>query len=271
MMYEHQASTTSVTAAAFLALLNAEGANGYRYVMDQSFAGEGNAIKSLLVKDAETTYSYEIVAPATTAAEFVAQANAQGARGFQFAGPYSQGFLYRKNNNVSAAYSYFTEPSQPAAAKFLAQANAQGANGNRYVMEYAFGSAFTSVYEKGASGTYSFEVLANPVTDDAFLAQLNAQGAKGFRFQTPYVFSADGTAIANIYVKDTAQSATFSVLLRDYLNTSAPMLAQANAEGAKGNALLGLYALPSGAFKNIYFNAANCTGLLCDARNPFGF
>ncbi|RST46315.1 hypothetical protein [Variovorax sp. DXTD-1] len=277
MMYEHQASTTGATAAKFLALLNAEGAKGYRYVSDLAYSTENNVTKSLLIKDAETTYTYELLeATPASEADFVQQANARGARGFQYIGIYAQGLLYRKNNSSGATYSYLTKPNQFPRTKtrdyFLAQANEQGADGYRYVQEYLFDSSgnTSALYEKSAPGAiYSYEVPAGtPTTGDAFLAELNAQGTKGFRLLEPYLFDASFSTGNHIYVKDASQSTTFSYLLRDYLLPSAEMLAQANEEGAKGNGLLFVVPIMIPG-KNIYYTPANCSGPLCDVHAPF--
>lgn len=278
-MYE--ALPPAANAADFLAQLNAQGARGFRYFSGFAFPTGPASFEQVAgyVKDADVTYSYELPSTATDTTAFGSQLNAQGARGFMWGGPIIVGganhTIYRKVAGSASSYSYAVLPGQASgsetSAYFLSQANGQGAGGFYYVTPQVVGGASVNLYRKDSQGsaTYGYEVLANPGTDGDFFAQLNAQGAANFRFKTPYAFGSEGIKV--IYEKDLSQAPSFSYYALDDQGSSAAFIAQANAEGAKGNGLIGSYALPSGATKALYFTSANCTGFLCDTRMLFGF
>jgi hypothetical protein len=79
---------------AFIAQLNNEGAKGFRWKVDSVFnAGTpSQQIVSLFVKNSsEGTYSYDTQTPAAKSADFVTQANAQGAKSALYYGDQSFG------------------------------------------------------------------------------------------------------------------------------------------------------------------------------------
>jgi hypothetical protein len=259
---------------AFASQLNAEGANGWRYISGLAFTQGGSVdIKELFAKSSDTTYGYELLTSATTAAAFQAQLDAQGARGFVYGGPDMRGEIYRKDNGSTATFSYrvIAAPATETTAELLAQDKAQGAEGYYHVSgSLMAGSATVRVYQKelGSSATYDVEMLPVPSTEADFLAQLNAQGARGYRFKSGYSFGSEG--LRNIYDKDTSQSATFSYSALPSLGNAADFVTQANAQGANGVILVGDYVMPGGATKTLYITPAACSGLLCGPRNPFG-
>jgi len=264
-------------AQAFLDQLNAQGARSFRFFSGLAFTTSPTSVEVVeaYVKDAETAYVFELLPVTSSAAELQDQLNAQGARGFKWGGPYSAGgqvrTLYRKDNNSASTYSYTVLSAPADSAGYLSQNNAQGANGYYSVGGgYMVGGTTVLVYQKDAQGsaTYGYEALGEPGSDADFLAQLDAQGARGFRFKTGYGFS-DGARL--LYEKDLSQSATFSYLSLQPAGNSADYIAQANAEGAKGNALVGDFGLPSGQARMLYVKPANCSGFLCDTRSLFGF
>jgi hypothetical protein len=274
-MYE--ALPPAADAAAFLDRLNAQGARAFRFFSGLAFpTGPASAeVVDAYVKDAEATYSFELLPDASSASALQDQLNAQGARGFKWGGPYVVGgqsrTLYRKDNSSASNYTYAVLTAPADSAGYLSQTNAQGASGYYSVGgAYLVGGTTVLVYQKDTQGsaTYRYEALDQPGSDADFLAQFEAQGARGFRFKTGYVFS-DGTRL--LYEKDIAQSATFSYQNLQPAGNSADYIVQANAEGAKGNALVGDYMLPSGQIRTFYIRPANCTGFLCDTRSLFGF
>ena len=122
-------------------------------------------------------------------------------------------------------------PSAPTTTGgFLAQANDRGANGFYFVLTYSIGGNTVAMYGKDTSDArYQYEL--HPSTDvnvsaDDFVVQANAQGQRGFRFVTGFFF-ADGSR--NIYVKDTAQSASYAYKASATVNSGAALVAQANA------------------------------------------
>ena len=274
-MYE--ALAPAADASAFLDRLNAQGARAFRFFSGLAFpTGPATAeVVDAYVKDADTTYSFELLADVGSVADLQAQLNAQGARGFKWGGPYVVGgqirALYRKDNNSASTYTYAVLTAPADSAAYLSQVNAQGGNGYYSVAgAYMVGGTTVLVYQKDTQGsaTYGYEALGQPGSNADFLAQFEAQGARGFRFKTGYVFS-DGTKL--LYEKDLSQSATFSYQNLQPAGNSADAIVQANAEGAKGNALVGDYMLPSGQIRTFYIRPANCTGFLCDTRSLFGF
>jgi hypothetical protein len=275
--FMYEALAPSADASAFLDRLNAQGARAFRFFSGLAFTtGPTSAeVVEAYVKDAETTYTFELLPDTASVGDLQAQLSAQGARGFKWGGPYMVGgqirALYRKDNSSSSTYTYSVLTAPADSAGYLAQANAQGGNGYFSVAgAYMVGGTTVLVYQKDSQGsaTYGYEALGQPGSDADFLAQLEAQGARGFRFKTGYVFS-DGIRL--LYEKDLSQSATFSYQNLQPAANSADYIVQANAEGAKGNALVGDYALPSGQIRTLYIRPTNCTGFLCDTRSLFGF
>lgn len=104
--------------------------------------------------------------------------------------------------------------------------------------------------------TQTYEALPAPADAPSFLAQLNAEGTKGFRYIAEEAFSGDGNAAQNIFVKDSAATYAYDLLVNDA--TQAGFLAQANQEGAKGYRYEGplmlgaLYTHSSGAASAVY-------------------
>lgn len=261
--------------SAFASQLNAEGANGWRYISGVAFNTGGSVdMKELFAKSDNTTYGYELLSSPATAAALQAQLDAQGARGFVYGGPDMRGTIYRKDNGSAATYSYrvIAAPATETTTELLAQDKAQGAEGYYHVSgSLMVGGSTVRLYQKvaGSSAAYDVEILPVSATEADFLAQLNAQGARGYRFKSGYSFGSEG--LRNLYDKDTSQSATFSYSALPSLNNAADFVAQANAQGANGVVLIGDYVMPGGAIKTLYVTPAACTGLLCGARNPFGF
>jgi hypothetical protein len=274
-MYEALPPVADVPA--FLDRLNAQGTRSFRFFGGFAFTTSPTSVEVVeaYVKDAETAYAFELLPVASSVAELQDQLNAQGARGFKWGGPYSVGgqvrTLFRKDNNSASTHTYAVLTAPADSAGYLTQVNAQGGSGYYSVGgAYMVGGATVLVYQKDSQGsaTYGYEALGQPGTDADFLAQFEAQGARGFRFKTGYVFS-DGTRL--LYEKDLSQSATFSYQNLQPAGNSSDYVAQANAEGAKGNALVGDYMLPSGQIRTLYIRPANCSGFLCDTRSLFGF
>jgi len=274
-MYE--ALPPAADASAFLDQLNAQGARAFRFFSGLAFptSPTSTEVVEAYVKDAGTTYAFELLPDTGSTADLQAQLNAQGARGFKWGGPYVVGgqirTLYRKDNGSASTYTYAVQAAPADSAAYLSLINAQGGSGYYSVGgAYMIGGATVLVFQKDAQGnaTYGYEALDQPGSDSDFLAQFEAKGAQGFRFKTGYVFS-DGLKL--LYEKDLSQAATFSYQSLQPAANSADYIVQANAEGAKGNALVGDYGLPSGQIRTLYVKPASCSGFLCDTRSLFGF
>jgi len=289
--YEMQAAPDPTSASApadFLALLNREGAKGYFFqgtglyiVGDMPFFSyygyDDNFGRLPFVNDGSgQTYSYELLAQPGTMADFMTQANTEGAKGYRYeAGDNFSGTLvgtdgymiYRKDSSSSATYAYVADPATTSAADLLAQANERGKAGY-WLYPYPPGriASENNLYVKNnaSSATYVYEVYAAPALPTTladFLAQMNSEGARGY-FALSYYY----TLPAMVYVKDQTQTATFT-----YQSVSNAIFDPANSYAAQGYAYWGyLFNIPSipGAMTSYYVKASHCTGWMCTALDP---
>lgn len=268
--------------AGLLAQANAQGANGYAYLSGMAFSS--SSFLNLYVKDVATTYSWEALDLPANATALQTQLNAQGARGFAHGSFMTDGTVnsvyYVRDAQGLAPYSYELLPSQTTSANFLTQANAQGARGFFFLGEFAIGGSTVAIYGKDSSSArYSYAVQSptGQAAPDVFIAQATTQGQQGYRFIGEYVFSGNpGTdAFKNIYVKDTAQAATFEYQALPETTSGPALLTQANDQGQQGYFYGGAtiffpngYGQP-GVTRNVYGKATNCTGtVMCRASSP---
>ena len=260
---------------ALLAQMNAQGARGFQYVSGLLVGAE---YVNFYVKDQNTTFSYTAQDTASTTADLLVQLNGFGARGYRFDGFLTSGTYYVRDNTASLlTYSYELPTAPTTTSGFLTQANDRGASGFYFVFTYLIGGNTVAIYGRDTSDArYQYEL--HPSTDvnvsaDDFVAQANVQGQRGFKFATGFFFS-DGSR--NIYVKDSAQSASFSYKASATVTPAAALVTQANAEGQINFVYVGgLIFLPNGYAgaqqpRNIYVNPANCSGwVMCSAGGPF--
>ena len=271
----------------FLKLLNQEGAKGYSYLFDNNnnyynthglddlrdyslpFVNDGSG----------QVYSYELLNVPGNMADFITQANEEGARGYRYDAivgwvfvmdinnnlpttyTLGAGILYRKDSSSSATYTYALEPATDNVSDQVVQASQRGQSGYLLILPRIArvsvnGADLYNLYVKNNSSNavYVYESNTSVTLDKELLAQLNSEGAKGYR-----------TLPGNwrIYVKDQSQNATFAY-------QSAPenlTLDQMNSYGMQGYAYWGQYA---GNTANAYYyvKANNCKGLLCTVSNP---
>lgn len=262
----YEALSPAGNAASFLTQVNAEGAKGFRYLSDV-FNASSNTTSSVFVNDGTAqTYTYELPSAQGSEASFIAQANAEGARGYRFDGPLTYGNLYRKDGGSSATYTYATAAWPTSQAAFLAQASGQGQSGYWLVGPMMLGSTSVSLYMKNnaSNATYAYDALTPQSTVSNFLAQANSEGAKGFRAKGQLMF---GTETAWVYVKDQTQSPIFTYQSTAIQTSSAAFVQQSNDLGAQGAAYLSDLAF-GGSSASFYFKPATCTGFLCTALNP---
>lgn len=268
--------------AGLLAQANAQGASGYAYLSGMAF-GSSNFL-NLYVKDIATTYTWEALDLPANATALQTQLNAQGARGFALGtfmtdGTVNSVFYVREAQGLSP-YSYELLTSQTTSANFLTQANAQGARGFFFLGEFTIGGSTVAIYGKDSSSarySYALQAPTGQADPDVFIAQANAQGQLGYRFIGEYVFSGNpGTdAFKNIYVKDTAQAATFSYQALAETTNGPALITQANDQGQQGYFYGGAtmffpngYGNP-GVTRNVYARATHCTGaVMCRAASP---
>ena len=271
-LYEALPYVTERTA--LLAQMNAQGARGFPYV---SGLLVGPEYVNFYVKDQNTNFSYTAQDTPTTASDLLVQLNGFGARGYRFDSFLTSGSYYLRDNTASLTYSYELPAAPTTHSGFLTQANDRGASGFYFVFTYVIGGNTVAMYGKDASNArYVYEL--HPSTDanvsaHDFVTQANAQGQRGFKFMTGFFFN-DGSR--NIYVKDSAQNASFSYKASPSVSPGEALVTQANAEGQRNFVYAGaLVFFPDGylgvqQLRTIYVNPANCAGwVMCSAGGPF--
>jgi hypothetical protein len=268
--------------------MNAQGARGFLYiggiVLDNGTPGNtaDDVFANLYAKDSNTTYTYEILDTLSTKDPFVAQMNAQGARGYAFYGPTTAGTIYvKESGSATYAYEALSATTTATNAGFLAQISPQGDRGFAYIGAYIFGANLANTvnfYGKvnGSAAKYGYRL--EPLLDNAntFIAQANTQGQQGYKLQGGLVFTGEPTGSAAqfraLYVKDTTQSASFEWKAISIASTPSSFVTQATNEASSGYLYWSGYVFTDGAanvFRNLYFKAANCSGPLCRISDPF--
>lgn len=263
---------TASGTADFRTQLNTQGALGYRYV---GLPGYPGASRTLFVNDAAVAYTYEVLATPTTPVAFVDQVKAQGLRGFRLASYDDRGVVYRKVTNSTETFTYEAVDSVDHRglpyATFVANVNARGAAGFRLHSELIFGGVFFDLYEKSSTpATYAVRVEDVAATESAQLARFDTNGQAGYRMRGIHAF-AEGDLW--VFERDTTKAnekATFRYFADPLVASAAALVTQANGQGASGRGLEGQMNLPGGVARDLYFLAANCSGVLCDVRGPSG-
>ena len=205
--YTYEVLAMPGTLSDTLTQANAEGARGFARVSPVMAGLSSGGIPNEVIIYRHTVgssavYTYESLTPPTTDADFLAQANAEGARGFFFnsvaaePGPLTAAF-YGKDSSSTAIYAYTTQPLNGSSEAFLAQANAQGALGYLFFSAYFFNGQTSTIYVKDTTQSARFVVSDQPAvthTSD-YVSQANAQGNNGLRLtgelqfgSTPQVF-----------------------------------------------------------------------------------
>lgn len=264
---------SAVTLEARRQLIANEGASGWRHVNAHTMAygssGKAWVNHEIFIKGGSQTYAYEWTSPAANAAALQAQLDEHGGRGFRV-GPHDAQ-EYRKANGSTSVFSYRVIKVEPppfsSEAELLTRAKAQGAAGYRQIGDTLnLGTESVRIYEKelNSSGIYDYEALPAPANDASLLAQLNTQGARGYRFKTSYDFGMEGSDVRHVYEKDLSQSSsTFRFYALEYDPSVDANFVQANAEGAKGNLVVGPKTI-DGVKKMLYLTPENCSGYICE-------
>jgi len=285
---------TAADAASFLALLNQEGARGYRYLYDQysqkvctdnmSSACDSSYSPtiSVFVNDGSApSYTYDLLPNPANINDFITQANTEGAKGYQYMGlygitpgamtpPYA---LYRKDGGSTTTYTYATDTAGPMARDaFLNQANTHGQLG--YWLYGRIGQNYTvpvNLYVKNnaSNATYNYHAqtllsLPSGVTD-----QINAEGANGYRLMFQLVPNSDileSDLSSMLYIKDQTQSASFIIQsVESWPSDGTALITQLNNYGAQG------YTPWINSSLLYFFKTTNCSsGWFCTVFNPPG-
>lgn len=190
---------------------------------------------------APRTFLYETLPAAGSTSVFLAQLNAQGARGFRFLSglaftqsPTSIELVQAYVKDAATAYTYERLAPPADAAELSTQLNAQGARGFSWVGAYSVGGETSFIYQKqdASTATFGYRVLAAQAAGADYLAQANAQGADGFLGFTPAYLI--GTAAVAIYGKRSDSASTFTYELAAQPGSDSAFLAELNNAGARG-------------------------------------
>lgn len=275
----------------YIALLNREGAAGYRYV--EGTLG-GNIVrlqdKFMVVKDVDTTYTYEYktieldILKRDLLPRLLLQMKDQGAQGKVFVQLMPQlkilpppnsnpvfGVLYRKDMGSSATYDYNSIPIPNTKEDMLNAANAQGANGFRPWFAPSTinnESAYFFIRDLSSSARYEMKAVISPlsVVGGDFPdvpKQIREQGALGYRLlKERFLTDTDGKRPSFfLYMKDVTQASTFEYEFPKandiYFGLDENNIIQANEQTALGLRYFGNPDEP------IFFRSLNCTGALC--------
>ncbi|WP_414449095.1 hypothetical protein AB4851_07525 [Burkholderia sp. 22PA0099] len=180
------------------------------------------------------TSRFEALTSAADATSFLAQLNAEGAKGFRyvgdefFSGDGTTTHSIYVNDGSAGTYTYELPSTQTTQSAYLAQLNSEGGRGFRYDSDLTYGTLYRN---DGSSATYSYQFLSNNSSPADFLTQANTQGQSGYWFVGP---TSIGGAFLNLYAKNGASSATYTYEAPAAPASSSDFLTQANAEGARG-------------------------------------
>ncbi|MDR2990967.1 MAG: hypothetical protein LBU72_03380 [Burkholderiaceae bacterium] len=265
-VFSYEAQPAAADANSFLALLNSEGARGYRYLRTQTFSDGTQSI--FMNNGVIPTYTCEIAPPE----DFIAQANAEGGRGFTLleGTGFSPNVFYCQSGGAAAqyTYSYAGDVVPSSVSNFSSQLDQWGQSG--YVFDTQLIDTSTSIanetlYEKNTTltSTYTYAIQSIPNNFNDLLTQLNNEGAQGYNFQShnlllnyaPYNVAGSGINIF-IYMKNQSQSTIFTYLADTLPTTSTDFITQADNYGVQGNEYLG-YLTFSGQPVSLYVNANN--------------
>ncbi len=196
-VYTYRSIDTPTDLASFTGLLNAQGAERYRFggvlLSGTYFVRDENSNRS---------FQYRVLAGPSTGAAFLTQANAQGTEGYYFVLPYAFGlstYLIYAKETGDATYSYAlqsaTDQNVPV-TDFVMQANAQGASGFKFRTSYQFGDGARNIYVKDTSqaATYTWKLNADVSTLTELVDQANAEGGLGNVYLGARVFFPSGFA-----------------------------------------------------------------------------
>lgn len=274
----------------YIALLNREGAAGYRYV--EGTLG-GNIVRLqdnfMVVKDVDTTYTYEYktieldILTRDLLPRLLQQMKDQGAQGKVFVQLMPQlkilpppnsnpvfGVLYRKDVGSSATYDYNSIPIPTTKADMVNAANAQGANGFRPWFAPStinHESAYFFIKDLSSPARYEMKAVISPlsVVGGDFPdvpKQIREQGALGYRLLKERLLTDEGkTSSFFLYMKDLTQASTFEYEFPKanniYFGLDENNIVQANEQTANGLRYFGNPDEP------IFFRSLNCAGALC--------
>jgi hypothetical protein len=158
-VYQYAATAEPTSESAFLASADAEGASGFWYYGPLLL---GSTSAALFIKDTSSTstYTYDALTVPTTDADFVSQANGEGAKGYRYKGGFAFGTdsveAYIKDVSQSPSFTYQSQAFQTTSAAFIQQANAQGAQSAGWLANLVFGTDADDSYYFSATNCSGF-------------------------------------------------------------------------------------------------------------------
>lgn len=140
--------------------------------------------------------------------------------------------------------TYRMETMQTTATAALQQAQQQGAAGYAgvsYVVSYQTPNQYADLYLHSSlrqNSTFLYLIDPEPAASADLLAQINLRGSQGYAFKGSAIY---GTTAYGVFAKDSSKTATYSYerLSASVNSTLTDLLAQANAQGARGFRWLG--------------------------------
>lgn len=200
--YFYASFPSETSKLSFLALVNEQGKKGFKYWSDYYL---GPSMSSIFFQNklSEERYSYKALTPAMSSAEFLAQANNEGAAGSRYLGNYmfADGTisLYVKNDARSGTFSYLVTQYFDSSSEFLSKANELGAQGFRFIGPRAFKDGGFSIFvrdnAKNDQFSYKIQTITTSQNDysgregsKVFLEKLNENGILKYSLLGQYVF-----------------------------------------------------------------------------------
>ncbi|ARN19396.1 hypothetical protein A4W93_05415 [Piscinibacter gummiphilus] len=191
-------------------------------------------------------HRYVELATASTAANFQAQLNVQGALGYRYVGLPGYGGASRSLfvNDASVAYTYEVLVSPTTATAFVAQVTAQGVRGFRLASYDDRGVVYRKVTNSTETFTYEAvdSVPHGGLPSGTYVATVNARGAAGWRLHSELVM---GGVYFDLYEKSSTP-ATYAVRVEEVAATESSQMARFDVNGQAGYRMRGIHVFADG-------------------------
>lgn len=177
--YSYTTTGLSTDPNMFVTQANGQGQSGYWFLGPMAV---GSVQANVYMKNnaSNATYTYDALMPTSTAADFIAQANSEGAKGYRSKGEMQFGpvhptgainisWIYVKDQTQSPTFTYQSAAIQPTGASFVQQSNTFGAQGNAYLGDLSHGAsspAMGSFYFNASNCTGFLCTTLNPLTQN---------------------------------------------------------------------------------------------------------
>jgi hypothetical protein len=267
-----RSSPSAKSAAAAVALLNTQGAEGYAYI-GPVFVG-GATHETFLKAEPTTTYRYETVDMPPSVDGVMALLRAKGKAGLIYKGPVlfadaleKTSLLFVASDAKKTTYSYRNSTWPSDESVMLGDLNTNGADGYRYLGDLVPDPAQLTVglrvfvKDDQSSETFSYS-LKPQITDQAkFLAEATAMGLAKAAWKGGYVV---GSGVPPMQIRSLYEKSSLTTKPITYsFSTPVPvtiesLVTKANENAAKGNLLWGQYILATETV-SVYSNSRMTT------------